>query len=79
MTPQQKFVRLAGQYLYGDKFRTPLAYALDVNVTTVRDWVLGKKDVSEGVINDILLLVQERQKEYDELQKSIASLPELQA
>ncbi|MEP3245087.1 MAG: transcriptional regulator [Sneathiella sp.] len=47
----------AGQALYGPEWQSKLARALDINVRSVRRWVTGDQNISDGVWNDIARLL----------------------
>lgn len=60
----------AGEALYGPRWQSDLARALDVSDRTVRRWVAGG-DMPNGVYVDILRLVVERQAELDDLAEAL--------
>jgi hypothetical protein len=57
----------AGEALYGPRWQSDLARALDVNDRTVRRWASGAVDMPSGVYLDLLRLTQERASALDGL------------
>jgi len=56
-----------GEALYGTRWRTDLAAALDVDERTVRRWVSGDTPVPRGVYTDLMRIMQERALDLDKL------------
>ncbi len=56
-----------GEALYGRRWQTELARALDVSDRTMRRWAAGTHDVPPGLYIDLLRLTQERAAELDAL------------
>ena len=57
-----------GEALFGPRYRTDLAEALNVNERTVRRWADGVIDMPAGVALDCLRLVMERTQKLEDLQ-----------
>lgn len=57
----------AGEALYGPRWQSELARALDVNDRTVRRWASGAVDMPWGVYLDLLRLTHERASALDGL------------
>jgi hypothetical protein len=53
-------IRAAGEALYGPRYESDLAIALDVNRRTVRRWKSGEDEPRPGVWSDLLALMDER-------------------
>jgi len=56
-----------GEALYGPRWQTDLAEALDVDDRTVRRWISGATPVPQGVYADLMRLMQERAQTLDDL------------
>lgn len=56
-----------GEALYGPRWVTELARALDVNERTVRRWAAGTSPIPAGAYADLLRLTQERAALLDSL------------
>lgn len=56
-----------GEALYGRRWQTELARALDVSDRTMRRWAAGTHDVPPGLYIDLLRLTHERAAELDAL------------
>jgi len=69
--PQQ--LERAGKLLYGDRWQSDLARALDVGDRRVREWAAGDRRPSAGIWADIAALLRQRQ------QEGLALLQELDA
>ena len=53
----------AGNLLYGDRWQTDLARALQVNDRRVRQWIASERPIPVGVWADIAGLLRQRQRE----------------
>lgn len=62
-----ELLQKVGQALYGERWQTDLARALDVSDRTVRRWVAGSDEPRPGVYVDLLRLVVERASDLDDL------------
>jgi hypothetical protein len=60
-------IRAAGEALYGPRYESDLASALDVNRRTVRRWKSGEDEPRVGVWDDLLALMTERCGNLDSL------------
>ena len=67
MLTGNKLLETAGEALYGPRWQSELARALDVSDRTVRRWVSGVDKVPPGVFVDLLRLTQERALTLDAL------------
>lgn len=56
-----------GEALWGSRWQTDMAEALDVAPRTVRRWAAGDVPVPAGVWMDLLRLMQERAARLDDL------------
>ena len=56
-----------GRALYGERWQSEVARALNVSDRTMRRWVAGQDAPRPGVYLDLLRLVMERAVELDEL------------
>lgn len=61
MTPAD--LRRYGEALYGPRWQTSLARALDVSDRTMRYWLAGRHQPPEGVERDIRALVAQKRNE----------------
>ncbi len=52
--------REAGEALYGSRWQSDMARALDVSDRTVRRWAAGSHDVSPGAWVDLRMLLKSR-------------------
>lgn len=59
MTPT--LLRWAGEALYGPRWQTGLAVALDVADRTVRRWISGQSPVPESVVAELDNLLAHRE------------------
>lgn len=59
MTAADLFDR-AGRALYGDHYVAPMAFALKVEKTTVRNWAAGKSYIPRGVWKQVYSAIMER-------------------
>lgn len=55
-----RLLREAGEALYGPRWQTEIARALNVNDRTVRRWIAGDDEVPSGVAFDLWRLCEER-------------------
>lgn len=53
----------AGRLLYGDRWQSDIARALDVNDRQVRAWMAGERRIPPGVWADIAALLRQRSNE----------------
>jgi hypothetical protein len=58
MTPDE--LRAAGEFLYGPKWQTPLALALDVDPRSIHNWLSGKHRINKRTEEAIKALKAER-------------------
>jgi hypothetical protein len=58
MTPD--LLREAGTLLYGDRWQSALAEAIDVHPRTMRFWAAGDREMPEGAWRDVLAIAEER-------------------
>jgi len=58
MTPTH--LRAAGELLYGTRWQSDLAEALEVSPRTVRHWASGARDMPSGAWDEVLGLVRDR-------------------
>jgi hypothetical protein len=65
-------IRAAGVALYGPRYESDLAIALDVNRRTVRRWKSGEDEPRPGVWSDLLALMDERAGMVEDLVDEIA-------
>lgn len=65
-------IRAAGEALYGPRYESELALALDVNRRTVRRWKSGQDEPQPGVWSDLLVLINERAGKVEHLVDEIA-------
>lgn len=56
-------LRRCGKLLYGDRWQSDLARALDVNDRRVRQWIAGERPIPSGVWADVAGLLRQRQEE----------------
>ena len=63
MTPDT--LRIIGAALYGPRWQTDLARALDVSDRHMRRWVSGAAPIPEGVRADLLALIGKRRGDLD--------------
>ena len=71
MTPAPLIVRV-GRALYGDRWQSELARALDVAGRTVRRWAAGEYEVPAGVWGEILALVRSQRRALGDVERLIA-------
>jgi hypothetical protein len=57
------FLREAGESLFGERWKTEIARDLEVTDRTVRNWSAGKFEIPDGVVSDILALLEAREAE----------------
>lgn len=67
MTPAD--LRLYGEALFGPRWQTDLARALEVSDRTIRYWLSGRKPIPDGAEQDIQRLAAERQKVLRQLSR----------
>jgi hypothetical protein len=65
-------IRAAGEALYGPRYESGLAIALDVNRRTVRRWKSGENEPRPGVWSDLLALMDKRGGRLNNLADEIA-------
>lgn len=70
MTSDNLITRI-GQALWGPRWQTEMARALDVSKDSVQDWRQGRARPRPGVYADLLVIAQRRR---DEIAKAIAQL-----
>lgn len=58
MTPEE--LRDAGEALFGPRWQTPLAAALDVQLRTLQRWASGDRRVPPGLAQDLAGLCRDR-------------------
>lgn len=72
-------LRRCGTILYGDRWQSDLARALNVNDRRVRQWIAGERPIPAGIWADIAALLRQRQQEalalLDELEDAAAYSP----
>lgn len=56
-----------GEALYGPRWQSEIARALDVDDRTIRRWVAGDSPIPNGVNVDLLRLLTDRADDVDEL------------
>lgn len=64
-------LREAGEALYGDRWRVPLAGALDVNERTVRRWEVEQSPIPDGVWIELKSLLAAHGKRVRDLERRI--------
>lgn len=64
-------LREVGEALYGTRWYTDLARALDVSERTVRRWSSGSHAVPDGLWADLREAVQQRRAELGDLSKRL--------
>lgn len=62
MTPADRLAAI-GRALYGERWQSELARALNVADRTVRRWIAGEMEPSQGVWTDLRRVVTERAQE----------------
>lgn len=60
VTPSE--LRQIGELLYGERWQTQLAKALDVNERNVRYWLAERHAIPEGIEGELKRLADERRK-----------------
>lgn len=63
---QHDLLESIGQALYGSRWQSDMARAIDVDDRTVRRWVYGGK-IPDGVFVDLMRILQERAMILDDL------------
>jgi hypothetical protein len=53
-------LREAGELLYGDRWQSALAEAIEVHPRTMRHWASGAREMPLGAWQDVLAAVRER-------------------
>lgn len=56
-----------GQALYGDQWRANLARSLNVDGRRIPQWETGRRPIPAGVVNDLILLLQNNALEINTL------------
>lgn len=64
-----------GEALFGPRWQSELARALQVSDRTVRRWVAGTSEVPPGLYVDLLRLTQERAAVLDDLAPRLREAP----
>jgi len=72
LTPRE--LETVGQALFGERWQTPMARALDVADRTVRRWLAGDDAPSPGIAADLLKIARGRS---GEINKAVALLERL--
>jgi DNA-binding transcriptional regulator YdaS (Cro superfamily) len=62
-TAEREQLARAGRLLYGSRWQSELARALDVNDRRVRQWMSGERPIPPGIWADIAGLLRQRQQE----------------
>lgn len=72
-----KLLQDTGEALYGPRWQTEMARALQVSDRTVRRWVAGSDDVPDGVYLDMWRLCEEKVADLDDLMPKLkrAAIP----
>jgi hypothetical protein len=72
-----RLLKDTGEALFGPRWQTDLAKALDVTDRTIRGWASGERDMPTGVATDLWRLCEERSAVLDGLidRLKIASTP----
>ena len=74
MTPSETLT-LVGRSLYGDRWQTDLAGALNVSDRTMRRWVAGTDVPRLDVLGDLLRLVNDRKGELGVVAERLLTEP----
>lgn len=62
---------LTGRALYGERWQSEVARALEISDRTVRRWVAGDDNPRPGVYVDLLRLVIDKQADLDEIEQRL--------
>ena len=68
---QFSLLRAAGEALYGPRWQSELARALDVSDRTMRRWAAGSDAMPPGVVLDLLPLCDTRIAALEEIKRAI--------
>lgn len=63
-----------GRALYGERWQSEIARALDVSDRTVRRWIAGNEEPRPGIYVDLLRIVVERQAELDDVAERLKQI-----
>lgn len=67
----QEHLARAGRLLYGPRWQSELARALDINDRRVRQWMASERPIPPGIWADIAGLLRQRQGEGAELLREL--------
>lgn len=59
MLTRPELLAAAGRALFGAEWQQPLARAVSVNPRTMRRWVAGDIAISDGVLRDLVAMVED--------------------
>ncbi|NDY73489.1 transcriptional regulator [Desulfobacter hydrogenophilus] len=62
-----KELRKSGEALFGQRWQTDLARALDVDSRRIRQWIKGERPLPKTIDLDILALLKQRQQKISQL------------
>jgi hypothetical protein len=62
-----KELRKSGEALFGQRWQTDLARALDVDSRRIRQWIKGERPLPKTIDQDILALLKQRQQKISQL------------
>lgn len=70
-----------GNYLYGERWQSPLSRTMPVNSRTIRSWLQGRQSISDSAKKRIIFLAAEKQVSdcmpvIDGIKLQIGELPE---
>lgn len=61
----------AGKALYGAQWQSALAHALGVKSRRVREWVAGERKPKRGVMQDIIVLLDNNQRALSDVKRRL--------
>lgn len=66
-----KEIRKSGEVLFGPRWQTDLAKALDVESRRVRQWIAGDRKLPNTIYGDIIRLLKDRLSKIEAVLRSI--------
>ena len=74
MNDKPQLLEQCGQVLYGVRWRTELAAALEVSERTVRRWSAGQFEIPDGAWGDVACLLVQRGRAIRDVEKLVRSI-----